>query len=176
MSLVAARIRALRGCLKLLTLIPDYHDYLERMNTHTYEIVDSALRHPLIEDVDVWGPGWSGWHPDLDIGENVRRRMWRIAELERDVADRSRAEEEAASDEAKETRGTGIQRDEDDWAGVWASGRSHSGQSVVAGAAGLGGNESTIVEGVKMDKWIEAIGSVPEGCPAERFDLVWTIS
>ena len=143
------------------------------MNTHTYEIVDSALRHPLIEHVDVWGPKWSGWHPDLDIGENVRRRMWRIAELERDEADRSRAEEKVARDEAQDTRGMGMQKDEDDWAGVW---RSESGQSVVASATGLGGNESTIVEGVKMDKWIDAIGSVPAGCPAERYDLVWTIS
>lgn len=27
-----------------------------------------------------------------------------------------------------------------------------------------------------MGSWLETIGSVPEGCPAQGFDLVWTIS
>jgi hypothetical protein len=106
----------------------------------------------------------------------VRRRMWRIAELERDSEERRLANEREARDEAAEASGRGMQREEDDWAAVWASGRARSDQKVVLDVVGLGGNESTIVEGVKMDKWMEAIGSVPEGCPAERFDLVWTIS
>lgn len=59
----------------VLTLLTDYHDYLERMNTHTYELVDAALRHPLI-DVDVWGPKWKHWNASLSVAENVRRRSW----------------------------------------------------------------------------------------------------
>lgn len=64
------------------------------MNTHTYEIVDAALRHPLV-DVDVWGPKWKHWDPSLSVAENVRRRSWAsevsdesgLAESTRDDAD-----------------------------------------------------------------------------------------
>ena len=63
------------------------------MNTHTYEIVDAALRHPHVI-ADVWGPGWAGYNRSVPLSENVRRRAWRVAELEasrRDHEDQSRA-------------------------------------------------------------------------------------
>lgn len=60
----------------------DYHDYLERMNTHTYEIVDAAIRHPHIARLDVWGPKWRYWDASVPVSENIRRRMWWIWELE----------------------------------------------------------------------------------------------
>lgn len=60
----------------------DYKDYLERMNTHTYELVDAALRHPSIQ-VDVWGPGWAGYDASLPLSVNVKRRSWRIYRLEK---------------------------------------------------------------------------------------------
>ncbi|KAJ9119301.1 hypothetical protein QFC24_005772 [Naganishia onofrii] len=61
----------------------DYHDYLERMNTHTYEIVDAAIRHPGISRLDIWGPKWRYWDPTVALSENVRRRMWWLDELEK---------------------------------------------------------------------------------------------
>lgn len=51
------------------------------MNTHTYEIIDAALRHPHII-TDVWGPGWAGYDRSVPLSENVRRRAWRVAHLE----------------------------------------------------------------------------------------------
>ncbi|KAJ9107158.1 hypothetical protein QFC19_002818 [Naganishia cerealis] len=64
------------------SLRTDYHDYLERMNTHTYEIVDAAIRHPDISRLDVWGPKWRYWDPTVALSENLRRRMWWLDELE----------------------------------------------------------------------------------------------
>ncbi|WWC92732.1 uncharacterized protein L201_007691 [Kwoniella dendrophila CBS 6074] len=61
--------------------LTDYNDYLERMNTHTYEIVDAALRHPHLI-VDVWGPGWEGYNRSIPLSHNVRNRQNRIARLE----------------------------------------------------------------------------------------------
>jgi hypothetical protein len=51
------------------------------MNTHTYEIVDAALRHPNAI-VDVWGPGWKGYDISLPVSVNVKRRQQRIHQLE----------------------------------------------------------------------------------------------
>ena len=62
------------------------------MNTHTYEIVDAALRHPHVT-VDVWGPGWAGYDRSVPLSENVRRRAWRIAQLEESKAEHSRRKE-----------------------------------------------------------------------------------
>lgn len=59
--------------------LTDFHDYLERMNTNTYEIIDAAIRHPQI-DIDIWGPYWSGWDPTVPVSENVRRRSWKMIE------------------------------------------------------------------------------------------------
>nr|XP_019009410.1 uncharacterized protein I206_06059 [Kwoniella pini CBS 10737]OCF48191.1 hypothetical protein I206_06059 [Kwoniella pini CBS 10737] len=61
--------------------LTDYKDYLERMNTHTYEIVDAALRHPHLI-VDVWGPGWEGYDRSIPLSANIRKRAHRIAQLE----------------------------------------------------------------------------------------------
>lgn len=51
------------------------------MNTHTYEIVDASLRHPGVI-TDVWGPGWAGYNKSVPLSENVRRRAWRVAQME----------------------------------------------------------------------------------------------
>nr|XP_019043618.1 hypothetical protein I302_08198 [Kwoniella bestiolae CBS 10118]OCF22548.1 hypothetical protein I302_08198 [Kwoniella bestiolae CBS 10118] len=61
--------------------LTDYKDYLERMNTHTYEIVDAALRHPQLS-VDVWGPGWEGYDRSIPLSANIRKRAHRLAQLE----------------------------------------------------------------------------------------------
>ena len=71
----------------------DYTDYLERMNTHTYEIVDAALRHPDIL-IDVWGPGWKGYDPALPLSVNVKRRQARLSQLERSRRENDDAVEE----------------------------------------------------------------------------------
>lgn len=63
------------------------------MNTHTYEIVDAALRHPHVT-VDVWGPGWAGYNRSVPLSENVRRRAWRIADLEASKSAHERKKEE----------------------------------------------------------------------------------
>lgn len=136
------------------------------MNTHTYEIVDSAFRHPLIARVDVWGPGWNGWDPDLDLGENVRRRMWRVSELDRVADERERKTRRAEQGQQV----VGKQREEDNWAGMWKASDEHTHLEE------SNAEETTVEDGVKMGSWLEAIGSVPEGCPAQGFDLVWTIS
>ncbi|ODN78592.1 hypothetical protein L202_04199 [Cryptococcus amylolentus CBS 6039] len=63
-------------------VLTDYKDYLERMNTHTYEIVDAALRHPGLI-VDVWGPGWAGYDRSIPLSANIRKRSHRISQLEK---------------------------------------------------------------------------------------------
>ncbi|ORY34796.1 hypothetical protein BCR39DRAFT_461978 [Naematelia encephala] len=60
--------------------LTDYIDYLERMNTHTYEIVDAAIRHPHTT-VDVWGPGWAGYDRSVPLSTNIRRRQRRLEQL-----------------------------------------------------------------------------------------------
>lgn len=42
----------------------------------------AALRHPDLE-VDVWGPGWSGYDPQAALSVNIKRRQNRLAQLER---------------------------------------------------------------------------------------------
>ncbi|WVN86840.1 uncharacterized protein L203_102014 [Cryptococcus depauperatus CBS 7841] len=71
---------------KRFLMLTDYVDYLERMNTHTYEIVDAALRHPHLI-VDVWGPGWAGYDKSLPLSANVRKRAHRISQLEKSKAE-----------------------------------------------------------------------------------------
>ncbi|WVQ75041.1 hypothetical protein IAR50_004650 [Cryptococcus sp. DSM 104548] len=63
-------------------MLTDYKDYLERMNTHTYEIVDAALRHPGLI-VDVWGPGWAGYDRSIPLSANIRKRSHRTSQLEK---------------------------------------------------------------------------------------------
>ncbi|OWZ54426.1 hypothetical protein C349_03544 [Cryptococcus neoformans var. grubii Br795] len=65
-----------------LLMLTDYKDYLERMNTHTYEIVDAALRHPHLI-VDVWGPGWAGYNKSIPLSANIRKRAHRVSQLEK---------------------------------------------------------------------------------------------
>ena len=64
----------------------DYKDYLERMNTHTYEIVDAALRHPNAI-VDVWGPGWKNYDRSVPLSVNVKRRQRRLQEIAQSKVD-----------------------------------------------------------------------------------------
>lgn len=66
----------------LIIIFADYKDYLERMNTHTYEIVDAALRHPHLI-VDVWGPGWAGYNKSIPLSANIRKRAHRVSQLEK---------------------------------------------------------------------------------------------
>lgn len=56
------------------------------MNTHTYEIVDAALRHPNVI-VDVWGPGWKGYDKAIPLSLNLKRRQYRIHQLEKSKED-----------------------------------------------------------------------------------------
>jgi len=56
------------------------------MNTHTYEIVDAALRHPNAI-VDVWGPGWKGYNKSEPLSINIKRRQNRIHQIESSLAD-----------------------------------------------------------------------------------------
>ncbi|CAD6581519.1 MAG: hypothetical protein CYPHOPRED_001599 [Cyphobasidiales sp. Tagirdzhanova-0007] len=70
---------------KLLFLL-DFKDYLERMNSHSYELwavffvqsldswVDAAMRHPRVQS-DVWGLGWAGWDESLTLSENLAARV-----------------------------------------------------------------------------------------------------
>lgn len=138
------------------------------MNTHTYEIVDSALRHPLISRVDVWGPGWNGWDPEVNIGENVRRRMWRVSEIDKVAKKKEMDERRARAGEQV----VGRQREDNDWAGIWKD----SDHQVRLEEQASEMEKSTVEDGVKMGKWLEVVEGVAEGCPAEGFDLVWTIS
>lgn len=127
--------------------ITDYHDYLERMNTHTYEIVDAAIRHPHVSRLDVWGPKWRYWDPEAPLSENMRRRMWWMEEMEsrrvRMMAERLRP--------------------------------------TVGNETDVGDANQLVPEDYmtreEMDAWWQAAkeGKV-EGCPAKRFDVVWTIS
>ena len=56
------------------------------MNTHTYEIVDAALRHPNAI-VDVWGPGWKGYNKSEPLSTNIKRRQNRIWQIESSLSD-----------------------------------------------------------------------------------------
>jgi len=56
------------------------------MNTHTYEIVDAALRHPNAI-VDVWGPGWKNYDRSVPLSVNLKRRQKRIQQIERSKAE-----------------------------------------------------------------------------------------
>ncbi|KAJ9112668.1 hypothetical protein QFC22_006170 [Naganishia vaughanmartiniae] len=125
----------------------DYHDYLERMNTHTYEIVDAAIRHPDISRLDVWGPQWRYWDPTVALSENVRRRMWWLDELDKRSSQAVGGSRRMESDRVDNVHGNQIRAEDlmsreemDDW---WAA-------------------------TVKADR--------SEECPLKGFDVVWTIS
>ena len=92
--------------------------------------------------------------------------MWRVSEIDK-VAERKARESQK---EDTEEQVIGRQREENDWAGIW----KQPDDQIAVAEQEL--KESTVEDGVKMGRWLEEIGEVPEGCPAERFDLVWTIS
>ena len=60
------------------------------MNTHTYEIVDAALRHPNVV-TDVWGPGWKGYDRSIPLSENIKRRQQRVYQVEKSKLDHQEA-------------------------------------------------------------------------------------
>ncbi|KAJ9095307.1 hypothetical protein QFC21_005673 [Naganishia friedmannii] len=129
--------------------LQDYHDYLERMNTHTYEIVDAAIRHPDISRLDVWGPKWRYWDPTVALSENMRRRMWWLDELEK--------------------RSSQLQA-------VLKRNRTATDRMVDAAEGNQIRAEDLMSRG-EMDAWWLAVkeqGST--SCPPKGFDLVWTIS
>lgn len=59
---------------KMVFILP-YADYLTRMNTYKYEIVDAAIKHPSI-DAEVWGPSWDdySWDNSLSMSQNMKKR------------------------------------------------------------------------------------------------------
>lgn len=116
------------------------------MNTHTYEIIDAAIRHPHIALLDVWGPKWRYWDPNVALSVNMQRRMWWIRELE---GRRARRDEE---------RGT-VGRDE-------MEGRGNQ----------LRAEELMSREEMDAWWEDAAREEVVAGCPLEGFDVVWTIS
>lgn len=152
------------GSFSFCFLALDYRDYLDRMNTHTYEIVDSLLRHPLVSKVDVWGPGWNGWDNDIDIGENVRRRMWRVWQLE-NTSDGQEANASKWSKRHFISRITGASADQDET-------RRHEKRDFEEPSTPPPRRGSDM----SMKEWLQTSNAVPDGCPAQGFDLVWTIS
>lgn len=114
------------------------------MNTHTYEIIDAAIRHPHVARLDVWGPKWRYWDPDAPLSENMRRRMWWIDELET----RKRIVEERLRMMGNVTQ-------------------SVEANQLVA---------EELMSREEMDAWWAAAKDKVEGCPAQRFDVVLTIS
>jgi hypothetical protein len=145
-----------------------YKDYLERMNTHTYEIVDgefthsygraklniAALRHPNII-TDVWGPGWKGWDNALTISGNAERRARRIEQLER-----SKAEHEELQRRRRLARQREVERVQA-WA-KWTFGMS---KLVIP--------EDIEVQPWEAPQWLDAY---EEGCGSVKWEIVWTIS
>ncbi len=97
----------------MISLIIDYKDYLERMNTHTYEIVDAALRHPNVI-VDVWGPGWKGYNKSLPLSVNIKRRQNRVHQMEQ-----SRKSYEASRIEKKGGSWFGTRMEDGEAFGDW---------------------------------------------------------
>ncbi|BEI83334.1 hypothetical protein CcaverHIS002_0312020 [Cutaneotrichosporon cavernicola] len=136
-----------------------YDDYLQRMNTHTYEIVDAALRHPNVI-VDVWGPGWAGYDWDVPLSVNVKRRANRIAQLEA-----SRTEHTAAAARARQAAAR------ERWASErndWFRKSAHP-QPQATDVS----NEESDFEPWNTPEWIERVDECND---AVRYDIVWTIS
>jgi hypothetical protein len=148
------------GLVSETRLTKDYTDYLERMNTHTYEIVDAALRYPDVM-VDVWGPGWKGYNRSVPLSENVRQRAWRIQQLEESKADwiRKRREREETAEKQRS------RRERRQW-WTWAE---------VARPPGM--VETFDVEVLDDEEWEEPEWDVGgKGCSDVQWDVVWTIS
>ena len=154
-----------------LIICTDYTDYLERMNTHTYEIVDgelytmclwnithrltpvAALRHPNII-TDVWGPGWAGYDRSIPLSVNIRHRQRRVAHLEQSKAQHNAAVAKSLARNEKGRR--------KEWWG-WLPSQLSTFTP-----------EDTPTEPM-LDDWDETEW-VLDDCGSLRFDVVWTIS
>jgi hypothetical protein len=80
------------------------------MNTHTYEIVDAALRLSNVT-VDVWGPGWKGYDKSWPLSANIKRRQHRLHQLQQ-----ARAQHALTSDaELSESSATRAEWVEPEW-------------------------------------------------------------
>ncbi|WWC65775.1 uncharacterized protein I303_108397 [Kwoniella dejecticola CBS 10117] len=135
--------------------LTDYKDYLERMNTHTYEIVDAALRHPHLI-VDVWGPGWEGYDRSIPLSANIRKRAHRIAQLEKSKRDFEDEQESLRMEREKKRKIS------------WLKPTSYFVDQTQVDPL-----EEEVQEWVKPDWTAE----VPEECNKDvSFDIVFTIS
>ncbi|WWD20263.1 hypothetical protein CI109_104739 [Kwoniella shandongensis] len=145
-----------------MMFLTDYNDYLERMNTHTYEIVDAALRHPHLI-VDVWGPGWAGYDRSIPLSANIRKRAHRIAQLESSKADFEKIQREQADEKEKERK--------------WREKREWLSRTFEVTRAPVRGDEVVMGE-EEEERWArpEWNEEVPEECSEVRFDVVLTIS
>ncbi|WRT69629.1 uncharacterized protein IL334_006618 [Kwoniella shivajii] len=142
--------------------LTDYNDYLERMNTHTYEIVDAALRHPHLI-VDVWGPGWEGYDRSIPLSANIRKRSHRISQLEKSKKEFDLAKSKTKEDKEKEIKRLAKRE--------WISRRLEVTRS------------PTIDNGIENIEDEEEIWTkpnwsdqIPEECSDVKFDVVFTIS
>jgi hypothetical protein len=132
------------------------------MNTHTYEIVDAALRHPNVI-VDVWGPGWKGYNQSIPLSRNVEMRARRISQLEQSEAVWKAAKRQAREDwEGQERRRE--RRARWGWADV----------ARIPGTVESFQAEPLHVGPWEVPEWGE--GDVGEGCSDVRWDIVWTMS
>ncbi|CDZ97915.1 hypothetical protein [Phaffia rhodozyma] len=76
------------GRKKRVLFLTDYLDYLDRMDTVIYELIDASLRHPGLV-VDVWGPQWGEWDNTKTLSDNIHARwgcgywdvIWTFAHL-----------------------------------------------------------------------------------------------
>ncbi|KAK4686530.1 hypothetical protein P7C73_g3598, partial [Tremellales sp. Uapishka_1] len=120
------------------------------MNTHTYEIIDAAFRHPHIT-VDVWGPSWAGYNRSIPLSENVRRRAHRIAQLER-----SKEQWELEKWQKNEEREAIIEKERRRW---WSSSK--------VDVPPLGDSDWVAPE------WDDTLDAA---CGPVQFEIVWTFS
>ncbi|EIW71580.1 hypothetical protein TREMEDRAFT_27838 [Tremella mesenterica DSM 1558] len=128
------------------------------MNTHTYELVDAALRHPNVI-VDVWGPKWAGWNSSLPLSANIKRRQRRIAQLE--TSKRIWESEKQMEEERRKRKDRGW------WFGFGDPGRP----------PGIEEEEESQQEWVKPP-WIteDENEEGEQACGEVVFDIAWTIS
>lgn len=147
----------------------DYHDYLERMNTHTYELIDAALRHPHLT-VDVWGPHWAGYDPTLPVSTNLKRRAWRVYRLEQAKREWTEAVRLYELDVAEREKRVEEKR----W-WSWADIRHRPVQKVEQVAM-----EADDERPVGPGEWVQPVWEVKDGdgeCHESlKWDVAWTIS
>ncbi|KAK8849636.1 hypothetical protein IAR55_004971 [Kwoniella newhampshirensis] len=146
-----------------MMFLTDYHDYLERMNTHTYEIVDAALRHPHL-NVDVWGPNWAGYNRSIPLSANIRKRAHRLAQLEKSKKEFEESQKREAEEKEKERK--------------WRAKRERLSRSLEVTRSPLQKKDDEEME-EDDEVWIrpEWNADVPEECNSEvEFDIVLTIS